>query len=459
MSACAETLMAVRRQRLLRRYDVSAPRYTSYPTAAQFSPAVGPDTWTDWLRALPQDEPVGLYAHIPFCKRLCWYCGCNTRAVNRLDVMASYVDLLLKEAEMVAEALGRPLRPISLHLGGGTPNSLSPDLLSRLVSGLKQLFQPDEGLAFAAELDPAVLTSDWVDRAAELGLTRASLGVQDLSPEVQQAVNRIEPFEVVERAVGWLRRAGVPSVNLDLMYGLPRQGRAQVLSTLEQILTLRPDRIALFGYAHVPWMKPHQRLIDTAELPGASERFDQSQAAAELLVQAGYQAIGLDHFALPDDSLAVAARNGRVRRSFQGYTTDPATLIGLGASSISRAPQGYAQNHTVEREWRAAVAAARLPIARGIAMSANDRRRAEIIERLMCDFAVYLPAVERRHGLDPDRFATSMSALRPLIEDRLVIVDGGAVAVTDLGRPFVRLVCAAFDQAPMSAEPRHARAI
>ncbi|KPF81633.1 coproporphyrinogen III oxidase [Brevundimonas sp. AAP58] len=459
MSACAETLMAVRRQRLLRRYDVSAPRYTSYPTAAQFTPAVGPETWADWLRALPQDEPVGLYAHIPFCKRLCWYCGCNTRAVNRLDVMSSYVDLLLKEAEMVAEALVLPLGPVSLHLGGGTPNSLSPDLLSRLVSGLKQLFQPDEGLAFAAELDPAVLTSDWVDRAAELGLTRASLGVQDLSPEVQQAVNRIEPFEVVERAVGWLMRAGVPSVNLDLMYGLPRQGRAQVLSTLEQILTLRPDRIALFGYAHVPWMKPHQRLIDTAELPGASERFDQSQAAAERLVQAGYHAIGLDHFALPDDSLAVAARNGRVRRSFQGYTTDPVYLIGMGASSISRTSQGYVQNHTIERDWRAAIASGKLPAARGLAMTADDRRRAEIIERLMCDFAVFLPAVERRHGPDPDHFRSALSALKPLMDDDLVVVNDGAIAVTDLGRPFVRLICAAFDDAPTSAAPRHAQAI
>jgi oxygen-independent coproporphyrinogen-3 oxidase len=459
MSACAETLMAVRRQRLLRRYDVSAPRYTSYPTAAQFTPAVGPQTWADWLRVLPEDEPAGLYAHIPFCKRLCWYCGCNTRAVNRLDVMASYVELLLKEAEMVADALGRPLRPASLHLGGGTPNSLSPDLLSRLVSGLREVFEPEAGMALAAELDPAVLTSGWVERAAELGLTRASLGVQDLSPEVQQAVNRIEPFEVVERAVGWLRRAGVPSVNLDLMYGLPRQGRSQVLSTVEQILTLRPDRIALFGYAHVPWMKPHQRLIDTAELPGVSERFDQSQAAAELLVEAGYEAIGLDHFALPEDSLAVAARNGRVRRSFQGYSTDPANLIGLGASSISRTSQGYVQNHPIERDWRAAIASGKLPSSRGLAMTADDRRRAEIIERLMCDFAVYLPAVERRHGPDPDHFRSALSALEPLMDDHLVVVDGGAIAVTDLGRPFVRLICAAFDQAPTSAEPRHAQAI
>ncbi|RZJ19571.1 MAG: oxygen-independent coproporphyrinogen III oxidase [Brevundimonas sp.] len=445
---------------LIARHDANVPRYTSYPTAAQFTPAVGPATWTGWMAEAPLDRPVSLYVHLPFCKRLCWYCGCNTRAVNRAQTISDYVELLAKEAAMVANVAGRRLGIGSLHLGGGTPNMLSPADLDRLFGALGQAFDMGAVDQIAAELDPAVLTRDWVRAAARHGLNRASLGVQDLSPQVQQAVNRIEPFVVIEQATGWLREAGVGSVNLDLMYGLPRQGVDQVLATLEQILTLRPERIALFGYAHVPWMKPHQKLINEAELPGAEARFEQSRAASDRLVAAGYQAIGLDHFALPDDPLAVAAREGRMRRNFQGYVVDEApVLIGLGASSIGQTPGGYVQNITVERDWREAVSEGRLPIARGVALSDEDRFRGELIERLMCDFAVDLDAVCARHGRTPSDLAEALARLAPVQADGLLVHEGARIRMTEAGKPFVRVACAAFDTTLRPSAARHARAV
>jgi len=458
--ACAKTRLHLKTASLISRHDANLPRYTSYPTAARFSSEIQGADWSDWLSDVPADEAISLYVHIPFCRTLCWYCACNTRAVNREETIRSYVDLLLVEAGLVARALGRRQRVARLHLGGGTPNMLPPSEMDRLLAGLRAAFDFVPGVDVAAELDPAVLTRDWVQGAARQGLTRASLGVQDLSPRVQRAINRIEPFETVVRAADWLRDAGVDALNLDLMYGLPLQSRSDLLATLDLVTTLRPARIALFGYAHVPWMKPHQKLIHESDLPGPAERFAQSQAAAEYLAEAGYQAIGLDHFALPGDSLAVAARSGRLHRNFQGYTTDDApTLIGLGASSIGRCSQGFVQNHTVERDWRAAVSDGRLPVARGLGLTPDDRRRADVIERLMCDLAVDLTEVERRHGPAPDRFSAALARLAPLVEDELVTCAEGSIAMTDLGRPFVRLACAAFDTTLEPSGTRHGRMI
>ncbi|WP_396593447.1 oxygen-independent coproporphyrinogen III oxidase [Brevundimonas sp. R86498] len=458
--ACAGTRRHLRTASLIARYDANLPRYTSYPTAARFTPDVGGEDWAQWLGQVGPDETISLYVHIPFCKTLCWYCACNTRAVNRAETISSYVELLAREAQLAAGALGRRQRVARLHLGGGTPNMLATEDLDALFTALNAAFDFAPDAEIAAELDPAGLTQAWVAAAARHGLNRVSLGVQDLSPKVQRAINRIEPFEVVARAAGWAREAGVRSLNLDLMYGLPLQGRNDLLATLEQVVTLRPDRIALFGYAHVPWMKPHQKLINEADLPGPAERFAQSQAAAAFLMGAGYEAVGLDHFALPHDSLAIAARSGRLHRNFQGYTTDDATtLIGLGASSIGRSARGYVQNHTVERDWRRAVSEGQLPVARGLEMTTDDHRRAEVIERLMCDFAVLLPAIERRHGPAPDRFSAALSRLEPLIEDGLVTCADGAISVTELGRPFVRLACAAFDASLEPSSGRHGRMI
>ncbi len=401
---------------LIAKYDGRAPRYTSYPTAVQFTPQVTADTYRGWLAELPASDPVSLYLHIPFCARLCWYCGCNTRAVNSHQPIGDYVQLMLSELAMLQGALPGRLKADAIHLGGGTPNMLTPDELTAILGGLRDVFELNPAAEIAAELDPAVLTRDWVRAAAFLGLNRASLGVQNLDKQVQQAVNRRETFDEIAARVGWLREAGVRSINLDLMYGLPHQNVENTLTTLDAVLGLRPERLALFGYAHVPWMKAHQQLIHEAALPGPAERLDQSEAAAERLLSDGYVRIGLDHFAVPEDELAVAAQEGRLHRNFQGYTADAAlTLLGLGASAIGSLPQGYVQNVSQELGWRAAVSAHDLPIARGVPVTREDRFRGDIIERLMCDLQVDLAAVlpaPRPQRRGPGRRAGGAGRLR-----------------------------------------------
>ncbi len=445
---------------LVDRYDGRAPRYTSYPTAVQFTPAVDTATYRRWLTALQPDEPVSVYVHVPFCGRLCWYCGCNTRAVTKHAPISDYVNLLLSELRALADALPARLPLTAIHLGGGTPNMLTPREMATLFGALRTEFAVTDDAEIAAELDPATLTRAWVQAAGRQGLNRASLGVQILDPEVQAAVNRHETFDQIAAAVGWLREAGVSSVNLDLMYGLPHQTVDNTLETVDAVLDLRPERIALFGYAHVPWMKAHQKLIPESALPGGVERLAQAEAAAERLMGAGYVRIGLDHFALPEDALAEALTAGGVHRNFQGYTTDAATtLLGLGASAIGRLPQGYVQNATQEIAWREAVRTQGLAVVRGIALNADDLFRGEIIERLMCDLEVDLEAVCRRHGRNVTELDEALAALAPIIADDLAALDGPRLRVVGDGRMIVRTICAAFDAHFDPTTGRHAKAL
>lgn len=446
---------------LVARYDGRAPRYTSYPTAVQFTPAVDETVYRGWLAELPDDEPVSLYVHVPFCARLCWYCGCNTRAVNRREPIGEYVQLLLTEMGFLAQAIGRRrLSARAVHLGGGTPNMLSAEELDAIFDGLGHAFHLAPGLEVAAELDPSTLSRAWVRAAARHGLNRASLGVQNLEPTVQAAVNRRESFEEVAAAMGWLREAGIRSVNLDLMYGLPHQTTANTLETVEAVLALAPERIALFGYAHVPWMKAHQQLIDEATLPGPAARLDQAEAAGERLARAGYVRVGLDHFARADDALARALGEGRLHRNFQGYTTDEAsTLLGLGASAIGRLPQGYVQNVAQELGWRIAVQTDQLPVARGVPVTAEDRFRGEIIERLMCDLWVDLADACVRHDRDPRELSEAIGRLAPFVEDGLVKIDAGRIEVVGDGRLVVRSICACFDAYFTPEATRHSKAL
>ncbi|MEH6677296.1 oxygen-independent coproporphyrinogen III oxidase [Phenylobacterium sp.] len=445
---------------LIAKYDGRAPRYTSYPTAVQFTPDVDEATYRGWLAALPPGDPVSVYMHIPFCTRLCWYCGCNTRAVTRREPIRDYVTLLMRELATLAQALPARLEVRDIHLGGGSPNMLSVEELHIIFAGLRQTFAVTPDAEIAAELDPAVLSGDWIAAAARHGLSRASLGVQNLAPEVQQAVNRQEQFEEIADCVEALRAAGVGSINLDLMYGLPHQTTRNTLATLDAVLTLRPERLALFGYAHVPWMKAHQQLIDEAALPGPAERLEQSQAAAERLKAEGYVQIGLDHFALPEDTLAKAVMHGSLHRNFQGYTTNLAgTLLGLGASAIGTTPGGYVQNVTAELGWRQAVGEGRLPIARGVAVTDEDRFRADIIERLMCDFSVDLAAACERHGRELAELEDAIARLHDFRQDGLATWDGRTLSVTARGRMLVRSICALFDAYLAPDAQRHAKAI
>lgn len=446
MTLACSTARHLRQLALMPKYGGRAPRYTSYPTAAQFTPAIGEEAYAGWLAELSPERPVSLYVHVPFCARLCWYCGCNTRAVRRGETISDYIGLVCEELALVEQRLPARLKAGAVHLGGGTPNMLGVDDLAVLFGALRQVFSIPEGVEVAAEIDPSQLRPEWARAAAFHGLSRASLGVQDLSPDVQAAVNRPEPFEVVARAAALLRDAGVRSLNFDLMYGLPRQRIADVLTTLDQVLTLRPERLALFGYAHVPWMKPHQKLIDARDLPGDAERLEQSEAAADKLAAAGYVRIGLDHYALPEDSLAVAHAAGLLHRNFQGYTTDGAeTLLGFGVSAIGCLPQGLAQNLSIERDWRAAVREGRLPTARGVALTDEDRFRGAIIEALMCEFEADLGAICEAWGRSPSRLAPQRDILADFVRDGLVEWQGETLHVTPVGRPYVRQVCAAFD--------------
>jgi oxygen-independent coproporphyrinogen-3 oxidase len=421
---------------LLAKYDRPVPRYTSYPTAPHFHPGIGPEDYRSWLAELPSDARLSLYLHVPFCQELCWYCGCHTTVARRYRPVAEYLNLLLRELDLVCDALGGR-RPVGhVHLGGGTPTMLVPDDLRTLGDGLRERFAIARDVEFAVEIDPRCLTRETVAALAAIGVNRASLGVQDVNPEVQRAINRWQPFALVERAVDWLRAAGDPGINFDLIYGLPRQTTAGVLASVNAALTLRPARLALFGYAHVPWMKRHQRLIDDAALPDGGERAAQFESAATRLREAGYVAIGIDHFALPDDGLAVAASEGRLHRNFQGYTTDAAAaLLGIGASAIGSLPQGYVQNALALPRYREAIRAGRLATARGIGVSQEDRLRRTIIERLMCDFAADLNG-------SAGRLRAELAALEPFQADGLVAIEDRVIRIAPQGRPLTRAICA-----------------
>lgn len=433
--------------RLVDKYGGRAPRYTSYPTAANFHAAVGPDDYGRWLAAIPSGRPLSLYLHVPFCKSLCWYCGCHTRVARGREPVAGYMQSLLTESNLVAGVLPHRPKLATLHLGGGTPNQLSPSDLASLFACLGENFSFDGQTVIAAELDPRSLTSEWIKMAAEIGLNRASLGVQDLDPAVQAAINRIQSFGMIESAMATLRREGVTSINLDIVYGLPRQTTHGLAKTIDQIVQLQPDRVALFGYAHVPWMMPRQRLIMDNELPDARQRYQQQLVAGNKLEEAGYVRIGLDHFALPGDGLAVAAESGLLRRNFQGYTSDEgATVIGLGPSSISTLGQGFAQNIPDIRKWREKIDRRQFATSRGLALTDADRFWGEIIQELMCNLEVDFLPILRNRALPFRTLLPALDRLREMEADGLVRLSGSVLTVTRLGRPFLRAVCAVFDQ-------------
>lgn len=441
---------------LIAKYGGAVPRYTSYPTANHFTSAVGPNIHRQWLGELPADEPVSLYVHVPFCEQLCWYCGCNTSVVRRPEPVRDYLRTLFQEIALVRRATGHPLKVAHLHFGGGSPNIIPPDAFVELMEALTDAFAIGVDASIAVETDPRSLTPQWIDAAAGAGVSRMSFGAQDFDPKVQQAVNRFQPYMTVKCAIDAARAAGIASINLDLMYGLPHQTVAGVIRSIEAAVDLQPDRIALFGYAHVPWMMSHQKLIDADSLPGPIERFMQQEASAEVLAGAGFTRIGFDHFARPDDSLAQAAANGTLRRNFQGYTDDAADiLIGLGASSISMLPDGYVQNNASVRHWRQSIEAGRFASARGIRLSAADHARRTFIEDLLCTLSVDLSALPFA-----DRIAAG-KALEEMESDGIITANTARLTVTERGRPFLRAICSVFDPyfTRKVETPRHSLAV
>lgn len=439
-------------------YDRSVPRYTSYPTAAQFHGGVGAMEHRAWLADLGRDCST-VYLHVPFCARLCWYCACHTAAMNRSESLAAYGRALVKEIDLVAEAVPGMMVG-QVQWGGGTPSQLGAANLVTVARRLAARFDRRSGSETSMEVDPRFCDEEFVTTMREIGVDRVSFGVQDFDLDVQRAINRLQSVEDTAAAIARIRAAGIARVNIDLVYGLPKQTPETLARTLDAALALAPDRFAVFAYAHVPWMKARQRLIDTQSLPGAEARAAMASLVAERLVESGYKRIGLDHYARPNDALSTAADRGRLRRSFQGYVVvDEPSVIGLGASAISSLPRGYTQNLADPGRYQSLIEAGCFAATRGLELTAADRLRGEIIEKLMCSFSVDLDDVCRRHGASTRSFISEVAGLPRLVNDGLVRQDGETLHVTERGRPLVRFVCAAFDTHLAHADGRHSRGI
>lgn len=429
----------------------NTPRYTSYPTAPHFHDGVNGETYTGWLGELTPEQRGSLYFHLPYCRVLCWYCGCHTRASLKDGPIDRYLDRLEMEIDTTAALISHRLKVDHLHWGGGSPTLVSAGRMRRIMALVRDRFDIQPGAEIAIEVDPRTLDDERAAALGETGFNRASIGVQTFDPDVQRAINRMQSFDVTKACADRLRRNGVNAINVDLVYGLPKQSLESCLDTVDRVLELAPDRLSVFGYAHVPHMKKHMRLIDTGDLPGTEARIAQAQAIADRLVAAGYVAIGFDHYARPEDPLAERQRTGHLHRNFQGYTTDAAdALIGFGASAIGRLPQGHIQNTADIAAWEKAVLASELPVARGCAYQGDDLFRSEIIERLMCDLEADLGALAREHGQpvpNPD--------LSELEANGIVRRDGDLVMINPAYRTLARIVAAAFDTRLMAGNAKH----
>lgn len=429
----------------------AVPRYTSYPTAAEFQGEFGSDAMASALDAVAAEEAISLYLHIPFCERICWYCGCNTGRTNRPARLSAYLEALLAEIDLVATRLDGRGRVRRIAFGGGSPNAIDAGIFLDIVARLGAAFRLDTPV-ISVEIDPRSFTPGWAEALARAGVTRASLGVQTLDPAIQRAIGRVQPVTMIADVTGQLRAAGVSSLNFDLMYGLPGQGLAQLEATLAEAMAFEPERIALFGYAHVPHLIPRQKQIDAAALPDARLRFDQAVLGHELLVARGWQAVGFDHFASPGDAIAVAAREGRLRRNFQGFTEDPAdVLIGIGASAISQFPDRLIQSEKNEGRYRMKVLAGAFPVERGTLRSVEDQRRGKVIEQLLCTGIADFSGLVDRDDL--------AARLWPFAELGLIELQGHGLSCHDEARPYARVIAACFDAYRQIAPRRFSSAI
>lgn len=445
---------------LLAKYSGSVPRYTSYPTAPHFHEGVHCGKYAQWLGELGSQHDLSLYVHIPYCDRLCWFCACHTKHTLKYEPIETYLASLKKEIAKVGSLVSREAKVSGLHFGGGSPTMLKPQDMIDLMKAFREAFDFRDDAEISVEMDPNDLDEPRYDALAAIGMTRASLGVQDFDPKVQKTINRIQTFEQTKSVVDAVRARGVHSVNCDILYGLPYQTMETLEATVDDIVSLSPDRIALFGYAHVPWMKKHQTMIPEEALPDVEMRFAQMTRAADMLVAAGYEPIGIDHFARPDDRLAVAARNGRLRRNFQGYTDDAAeALIGFGASSIGQLPQGYVQNMPATGEYQRLADTDGLTVVRGIELSDDDRLRAHVIEQIMCGFAFSFATVRKLYpgiGETVIAEARQYAASNP---DGICEIVADEFRLTEAGKPFARSVAAVFDSYLATGKGRHSIAV
>lgn len=447
---------------LIRRYVQRLPRYTSYPTAPQFGMDVDPVRVRELVAEVDTPErPLSLYIHVPFCRSLCWYCGCATVISRSEDQRRSYVAMLGREMAQKAVWLHPEREVIQIHFGGGTPSDLPPEVLQGLGETIHRLFRVSPKVEQAIEVDPRDLEHAHVQAMRACGFSRASIGVQDTRPEVQAAVNRIQPFPLVERAFRWLREEGFESVNVDLIYGLPNQTPASIRETLAEVLTLGPDRLAVYSYAHVPHMRPAQRLLERSALPDSEMRLQMLATIVETLTAAGYVHIGMDHYARPDDELARALRDGTLQRNFQGYSTrGGADIVGFGMSAISSIGRAYLAAPRTLDGWAEAVEDGRFPVDRWAVLSNDDLIRRAAIEAIMCVGTPRFDDLAAAFGIDPVAyFADELAGLDDLASDGLIAREGDAFRVTACGRFLVRHVAARFDAYLDRGEARYSAAI
>jgi oxygen-independent coproporphyrinogen-3 oxidase len=449
---------------LVQKYNVAGPRYTSYPPATKFTDAL---TWTDLAERILEnnktDRDLSLYFHIPFCETLCWFCGCTTVITLNHSQGQTYIDYLEKEVAQMSTLINPRRKAVQLHWGGGSPTFLSPDEIRRLGAIIHKHFTFSNDLEAGVEIDPRRLTRDHVVALREIGFNRASLGVQDFDPTVQQAVHRIQPREMTQQTLDWLREAGFSSVNLDLIYGLPHQTVDSFNRTLDIVLAMQPDRLAVFSYAHVPWVKPAQKILEQKILPSAEVKLQLLKNVIERLTEDNrYVYIGMDHFARPDDELAVAQRKKQLQRNFQGYSTRAgADIYSFGMSSISQIPDAYWQNEKELPQYYKALDSGRVPLHRGYVVTDEDKIRRETIMRTMCDLSLNYTAMSQRLGIDfASHFEREIESLAGFEADGLVRRSGNGIEITDQGRLFIRNIAMCFDNtlAP-TGERRHSKTI
>jgi oxygen-independent coproporphyrinogen-3 oxidase len=434
---------------LLRKYDRPGPRYTSYPTAPIWNGAVDSETYRNTLKAasVNANQPLAVYCHIPFCRRRCFYCGCNTYVSNSQSRADEYLDRLIAEVETVAGLLGERRTISQFHFGGGTPTFLDIARLEKIIDAFGRHFTFADGCEKSIELDPRVTTVEQLRFLVSRGFSRASLGVQDFDPSVQEAAGRIQPEDRVREIYGHCRRLGFKGINFDLIYGLPNQTVEGFAKTIDKVIAMRPDRVAVYSFAYLPNLKSHQRLIDPEALPSTETKYRLFATSIEKFTSAGYRQIGMDHFALPEDELSQAQDDGRLHRNFMGYTVQAAEdMIGFGMSAIGYVQDTFFQNHSRLDEYKQKVVDAGLAVYRGMKLSHDDLVRQYVIASLMCNFRLRFEELEKRFAVDyREYFPTQHTALKPFIEDGFITVSDGGLEITPLGRTFVRNIAMTFD--------------
>jgi oxygen-independent coproporphyrinogen-3 oxidase len=431
-------------------FDARVPRYTSYPTAPQFSDAVNADIFSSWIKEIAPGSQISLYLHVPFCRRLCWFCACRTQGTSSEKPVIAYVETLKQELALLRTILPEGVTLSRLHWGGGTPTLLPAAHMTDLAKAIYAAVPLGPNAEFSVEIDPNEIDTARLDALAEAGMSRASIGVQDFDLEIQTTIGREQTYELTRDAIEAIRAHGVNSLNADILYGLPHQTKTKITDSVRKLLSLNPDRVALYGYAHVPWVARRQQMIPSDSLPRPEERLALFDTARRLFLRDSYGEIGIDHFARPSDGLAVAAQNRTLRRNFQGYTDDTAVaLVGLGASSISRFPQGYAQNISGTSDWTRSVRAGRFATARGHTFRGDDILRGRIIEALMCDFEVKPTELITGFGANPAELA-QMFAIAKAKFGGFVQVSDDVMRIARDGRPLTRMIAALFDTYAMS---------